>query len=109
MTIWVDSLSRLFVLSIDIDLRKILSFEHERFFASHGERIGKAIAVIQPGSMPPLTVVPLGAACRVDLFGINRDDLGPDFEQPKIELPTACITQQRFKHDRGFERGRRGD
>ena len=59
--------------------------------------------------MPPFAVAPPGTARRVGLFGINRDSLSANLEQPKIKLTPACITQPRFKHDRGLEHGRRGD
>lgn len=36
--------------------------------------------------MPSLAITPPGAACRLHLFDVDRNDLGADLDEPKIEL-----------------------
>lgn len=101
--------SRALAGSVDISSGEVLPLEQQRLPAGQRQRVGKAIAVIQRGGMTSLAVSAPGATRGVHLFGIDRDDLRAELEQPNIELTSAGVAQPRFEHDGGFEHGRRGD
>lgn len=82
---------------LDVGAGKILALEKKRFAASGGQRIGKAIAVIQARRMPSLAEFP---PRYVSLPDIDRGDLDAGLVQPQVELCSAGLSQTGFDHRR---------
>ena len=84
---------------------RTFSFEEvaTRLAASKRQRIGSNLLSSAQRGMTSLAVTTPGTPHRVGLFGVDRDNLGANLEQPKVKLATARVAQPRFAHDRSFE------
>jgi hypothetical protein len=79
--------------SIDVGPCEVLALEQQRLAAGERQCIRKTVTEIQRGGVTCLAEAAPGAPRRLSLLGVDRDELGPDFEQPEIELAPARITQ----------------
>ena len=79
------------VQSTDICSRKILALEQERLATDRRPCIGETVAEVERSGVTPLSVAPPGTLRCIELFGVDRDKLGADLEQPEIELAPAGV------------------
>src|SRR5262249_24632365 len=92
--------------SSDVGPRKILALEQVRLATGLCESVGKTVAIIQCGGVASLAVATPGATRSIQLFDIDRDDLGADLEQPKVKFAPARVAEPGLDYDRRFEHGR---
>src|SRR5262245_25296470 len=88
---------------IYIGLCEIVALEQQWFLARGRQRIGEAIAIIEPGRMPAPAEAPPRAARQVGLLGVHSNDLDLRAVQPQIEFPTSGIAKARLDYDGRFE------
>ena len=68
--------------TVDVGSREVVALKQQRQLAGLRERIGKAVAVIQPRRMAALAKTPPGDASGLRLVLIDRNDLdGSAIEQ----------------------------
>jgi hypothetical protein len=79
--------------SADVGFCKVLALEQQRLAAGHRQRVGKAVAVIQRRGLTSLAVATPGAPRCIGLFGVDRDDLGADLQQPEVKLAPSRVPQ----------------
>ena len=67
-----------------IGLHEIVAFEQQRFIARGRQRIGKAVAIVEPRRMPAPAKTPPGAARQIGLLGVHRKDFDVRAVQPQV-------------------------
>jgi hypothetical protein len=87
----------------DVGLLEILALEEERLPDDLGERIGKAVAEIQPGRMAALAEVEEGLAQEMRLFDGERFDDDVSSAEKDVTLTAGVWPNLAFNDDGEFQ------